>query len=294
METTDTPVNTGIEKSYACETYRYGLSSPASALAKKMVSAMGDIEAVTKSGKNEKQGYKYVKAADVANEVRSVLVKHGIAFFYSVESVEKWEVATNSGGRMFFCQLIVEVTFVDSDTGDSFAIQGIGWGSDTLDKAPYKAMTGALKYILRTAFLIPDEEDPENDHSNAPRTAAERPKVSQVPAKATDAPRPGQQKPADAAASQAPTPSPTPQAAVAGETVRDAAVKKAHNARIRTLQEAVADGKDPETHASKVKEYIIVNVGPDYVKASKEKWESVLDVMDTARTAGTLSELVGA
>jgi arylamine N-acetyltransferase len=38
----------------------------------------------------------------------------------------------------------------------------IGWGSDTLDKAPFKAMTGAVKYALRMNFLIPDENDPED------------------------------------------------------------------------------------------------------------------------------------
>lgn len=144
------------------------MSESTGSLAKKMVAAMGEIEAVTKSGKNEKQGYKYVRAADVANEVRKVLVKHGIAMFYSVESSNRWEKPTNSGGSMFFCELMVQVTFVDADTGETMVQQGIGWGADTLEKAPYKAMTGALKYVLRMTFLIPDEEDPENEKKDAP------------------------------------------------------------------------------------------------------------------------------
>lgn len=141
-------------------------------LAKKMVAAMGDIEAVTKTGKNEKQGYKYVKAADVANEVRKVLVKHGIAMFYSVESSSRWEKPTNSGGSMFFCELLVRVTFEDMDSGETMVQQGIGWGADTLEKAPYKAMTGALKYVLRMTFLIPDEEDPENEQKDKPEVVS--------------------------------------------------------------------------------------------------------------------------
>ena len=134
-------------------------------LAKKMVAATGAIDAVTKSGRNQKQGYNYVKAADVANEVRKVLVAQGIAFFYTVAEIERWEKTTNSGGSMFFCQVTVECTFVDAESGESFTTRATGWGSDTLDKAPFKAVTGALKYALRMTFLIPDEEDPEKEHA---------------------------------------------------------------------------------------------------------------------------------
>ena len=132
-------------------------------LAGKMIAAVNDIDAVTKRGKNEKQGYTYVKAADVAQEVRAVLVKHRIAFDYHVVSAERWEKPTNSGGLMYFCQLEVATTFTDADSGESKTVNGLGWGMDTGDKAPYKAMTGALKYALRMNFLIPDESDPEND-----------------------------------------------------------------------------------------------------------------------------------
>ena len=41
--------------------------------------------------------------------------------------------------------------------------QSIGTGADSGDKAPYKATTGAIKYALLTAFLIPTGDDPEND-----------------------------------------------------------------------------------------------------------------------------------
>jgi hypothetical protein len=132
-------------------------------LAAKMVAAVHDIDAVTKRGKNEKQGYAYVKAADVAQEVRGVLVKHGIAFDYHVVSAERWEKVTNNGGLMYFCQLEIATTFTDSESGEAKTVNGLGWGMDSGDKAPYKAMTGALKYALRMNFLIPDESDPEND-----------------------------------------------------------------------------------------------------------------------------------
>jgi hypothetical protein len=140
-----------------------------STIAAKLVLAMGEIDAVTKEGKNEMQKYKYVRAADVANEVRKVLVKHRIAFTYSTGAHERWvvdRIDRNTGtviGQMNYSNLEVHFTFTDADSGDSITLDGIGSGSDTGEKAVYKAMTGALKYALRMNFIIPDESDPEND-----------------------------------------------------------------------------------------------------------------------------------
>ena len=38
-----------------------------------------------------------------------------------------------------------------------------GEGLDTGDKAPYKAMTGALKYALLQSFLLATGDNPENE-----------------------------------------------------------------------------------------------------------------------------------
>lgn len=130
-------------------------------LAQRLVIAMRSIDAVTKSGFNERQKYNYVKAADVANEVRKVLCDEGIAFTYSADGTDRWEKATNGGGTLFFCEIKATFRFIDQDSGETLEVKGVGWGADSLDKAPYKAMTGALKYALRMNFLIPDEEDPE-------------------------------------------------------------------------------------------------------------------------------------
>jgi hypothetical protein len=132
-------------------------------LAAKMVLAMKEIDAVLKLGKNDFQGYKYVRAADVANEVRKAIITHGIAFTYDVVDVQHWEATKEGKSTNYFCQLTVNTTFTDTESGEQLSGKVVGWGTDTLDKAPYKAMTGALKYALRMNFLIPDESDPEND-----------------------------------------------------------------------------------------------------------------------------------
>jgi hypothetical protein len=135
-------------------------------LAAKLIRAMSQVGVVEKRGNNQKQGYKFVKATDVANEVRQALIECGVSFSYDIEEERSWEKATNAGGVLFFCGLKIRGDFRDSESGEVISGRAIGWGADSLDKAPYKAMTGALKYLLRMNFLIPDEEDPETDNDH--------------------------------------------------------------------------------------------------------------------------------
>jgi phosphoribosyl-AMP cyclohydrolase len=137
-------------------------------IAAKMAAAMKEIDAVTKKGRNENQKYNYVRAADVANEVRTALVNNGIAFTYDVSECRNWEKASNSGSMLNYCHIKVDCLFIDSESGESVTAGAVGWGMDSGDKAPYKAMTGALKYIMRMTFLIPDESDPENEKEESP------------------------------------------------------------------------------------------------------------------------------
>jgi hypothetical protein len=157
-------------------------------LAAKLVAAMKSIDAVTKSGSNvdanNKLKYKYVTAADVGHEVREALAEHGIAFTYTVKSIERFERPTASGGSMLYCQAEVEATFTDAESGDSFPFTCFGWGSDNGDKGIYKAFTGALKYGLRMNFIIPDDADPENEKDSGDETRGQKPvtRASQQPA----------------------------------------------------------------------------------------------------------------
>lgn len=159
-------------------------------LAKKLVLAVKAIDAVEKRGRNSNQNYDYVKATDVAREVRKVLVEQGISFSYSTGNTERWEKVSDDGKKvMYYVQLSILVTFTDTESGEQLETYGLGWGMDPGDKAIYKAMTGALKYALRMNFLIPDELDPENDsHDAEPRKqvtrASSEPQSSEPPVEA--------------------------------------------------------------------------------------------------------------
>jgi ERF superfamily len=150
-------------------------------IASKMVAAMATIDAVEKHGENTFQKYKYVRAADVANEVRKAMIVNGIAFTYDVVDAQHWESTKEGKSTNYFCQLTVSCTFTDSETGESFSGRVVSWGSDTLDKAPFKAMTGAIKYAMRMNFMIPDESDPENDS----KEVVERTQVVRAEARAS-------------------------------------------------------------------------------------------------------------
>ena len=58
-------------------------------------------------------------------------------------------------------------TFMDADTAEEISVKVAGEGLDPGDKAPYKAMTGALKYALLQSFLLATGDDPEEERLNA-------------------------------------------------------------------------------------------------------------------------------
>jgi hypothetical protein len=62
---------------------------------------------------------------------------------------------------------VVEVTldyqFIDGDSDEILSVPSYGEGRDSGDKAPYKALTGALKYALIQTFLIATGDDPEEE-----------------------------------------------------------------------------------------------------------------------------------
>lgn len=135
-------------------------------LAAKLAQVIGATSAVEKKGDNEGQRYKYQRAADVANEVRGHLAKLGVAFLLSIDSKDLQILPRGDGkAPLFFFTVQGTARFIDGETGEEYLFGVAGTGEDYGGgKGLYKAITGALKYALRTAFLIPDiADDPEVD-----------------------------------------------------------------------------------------------------------------------------------
>jgi hypothetical protein len=56
---------------------------------------------------------------------------------------------------------------MDVDTAEEITVKVAGEGLDAGDKAPYKAMTGALKYALLQSFLLATGDDPEDERADS-------------------------------------------------------------------------------------------------------------------------------
>ena len=122
---------------------------------------MTDIERVGKDKKNDFHGYKYASEQAIKEALHPLLVKHGVIFQVNAKNVRREVFVSNKGGRAAVTDLDLEYSFFDVGTGESIQGTFAGTGDDAADKGTYKAITGAIKYILTSTFLIPTGDDPE-------------------------------------------------------------------------------------------------------------------------------------
>ena len=66
---------------------------------------------------------------------------------------------------------------MDSETGECVSGMFYGVGQDSGDKGIWKAVTGAIKYIMTSTFLIPTGDDPEKDEGKEKKPAVEIEKI---------------------------------------------------------------------------------------------------------------------
>ena len=132
-------------------------------LAKKFVEVMRECAYVAKNGSNDFHKYKYATSADVLSKVNASLTKHGIASVVTPNLLSVQEVTTAKGNIERLATVEVTITLIDSESGESFAIKGIGSGQDAGDKATAKAQTMGLKYAYMASLAIATGDDPEAD-----------------------------------------------------------------------------------------------------------------------------------
>jgi ERF superfamily len=135
-------------------------------LLEKLHSIYTDIDFIEKAGKNKAQNYQYMRAADVVRTLRAKFTEHKIYAEINYDFVGgPFTIAREKAPTAPFAAVNVRcsIVFHDLESFNVITASGVGTGCDNNDKASYKAMTGALKYALKNAFLIPDEADPEAD-----------------------------------------------------------------------------------------------------------------------------------
>lgn len=139
-------------------------ASAPTTLAQRLLAANADLGWVEKAGKNKEQGYNYVQAVDILADVRDVLNKHGVVFSFSTTKQTVTPVTKPDGKFTWLTELQGDYAYTNAD--DKNDVQSGYWAgsaTDTSDKGTWKAITGALKYVLLTNHLLPTGDDPEND-----------------------------------------------------------------------------------------------------------------------------------
>lgn len=146
-------------------------SSKESQLAWKLAQVASECSYIQKDGKNDFHKYRYVSAANILYEVNAALSRIGIAVYPHPELVElRW---LDKGGS--FALVKISLTLVDTDSGASTVIVGLGSGQDNGDKAVMKAQTAALKYAWMLALSISTGDDPEADASTDRSSEKQKP-----------------------------------------------------------------------------------------------------------------------
>ncbi len=133
-------------------------------VALKILKVMEAVRSVAKDGFNSFHKYKYVTDASIVVEIRKQLIRNNLICVPSQESCTLVGDLTT---------LLVKYTLIDADSGESLTTQVYGYGQDKGDKGIYKAATGAEKYYLLKTFLLPTDDDPENEREPRKRVTKE-------------------------------------------------------------------------------------------------------------------------
>ena len=142
-------------------------------LVSKLAEVMKRVRYIQKTGVNDFHRYKYATEADVNEHVREVLAELNVVMIPNVVSHSVREHINAKGKTEYIVTVGVDFTFFDGETGETITFRTYGAGQDAGDKGTYKAVTGAQKYALMKAFMIPTGDDPEGDNGVDERNNAQ-------------------------------------------------------------------------------------------------------------------------
>lgn len=144
---------------------------------KAIAEVMRQTSAISKSRKNQQQGFQFRGVDDVMNELHGTLAECGVFVVPEVLEENRTEGKTKTGGVMFYTRLKTSFTFYAED-GSSVRSVVIGEAMDTGDKASNKALSIGFKYACLQVFCIPTEEDKDPDgqsHEFQPQAVQKKP-----------------------------------------------------------------------------------------------------------------------
>lgn len=135
----------------------------------KMASILKETKAITKSEKNQQQGFKFRGIDNVMNELHELFSKHEVFILQEVKDFTTENRPTKSGGTNTFTRATITFRYMTTD-GSFVETTNVGEAMDSGDKGMNKAMSIALKYSLLQMFLIPTEEQKDPDATTPEET----------------------------------------------------------------------------------------------------------------------------
>lgn len=148
-------------------------------LFRKLLNVVEKMENVKKSGYNSHQKYYYSTEQDLIDSVRQLLIDNKVLILTDSETKEVVKISKPDAKGNPKESLVTVVntrhTFCDIESGYTYNIQSTGTGWDETDKGSFKAITGAMKYFISKNFLVPGEDDAENDGVSTKNTTTQAP-----------------------------------------------------------------------------------------------------------------------
>lgn len=116
---------------------------------------MQEVDYIQKDPKKQGMQYSYVSHDKVTGLVRPVLVKHGVIYYPQ-------DMECRQDGNRTEVRMCIRFANIDDKT-DYIDVQTLGYGIDSQDKGPGKAISYAVKYALLKALGLETGDDPDND-----------------------------------------------------------------------------------------------------------------------------------
>lgn len=139
------------------------------AIYNKMANILKETKAITKSERNQQQGFKFRGIDNVMNELHELFAKNEVFILQEVQGFTTENRTTKSGGVNTFTRATIKFRYVTTD-GSYVETVNVGEAMDSGDKGMNKAMSIALKYSLLQMFLIPTEEQKDPDATTPEET----------------------------------------------------------------------------------------------------------------------------
>ena len=135
----------------------------------KMANILKETKAITKSEKNQQQGFKFRGIDNVMNELHELFAKNDVFILQEVQDFTVDARPTAKGGTLFYTRAKIKFRYTTTD-GSFVETVNVGEAMDSGDKGMNKAMSIALKYSLLQMFLIPTEEQKDPDDTTPEET----------------------------------------------------------------------------------------------------------------------------